>query len=128
MFAFWVISLATTPFIQGPNARAASAIIGFAIAFFFNAVPELLYQGNSRSFALLLDSARFMFRFPVVWLLPNILLAALGLFASGRLNVEHPAELLILFGNTFPRPWASPRLPGLPYWACRSRSSCSTTR
>ena len=46
MFAFWVISLATTPFTRGPNGPAASAIIGFAIAFFFNAVPELLYQAR----------------------------------------------------------------------------------
>jgi len=118
MFAFWVISLATTPFVSGPNGKAASAIIGFAIAFFFNAVPELLYQGNSRSFGLLLDSARFMFRFPVVWLLPNILLAALGLFASGQLHVQHPAELLILFGNTFSSPTGIASIfTRLPYWA-----------
>ena len=118
MFAFWIIALATGPFVRGPNAAAASAIIGFAIAFFFNAVPELLYQGNSRSFALLLDSARFMFRFPVVWLLPNILFAALGLFASGRLNVQRPAELLILFGQTFSSPTGVASIfAGLPYWA-----------
>ena len=118
MFAFWIISLATTPFVSGPNGKAASAIIGFAIAFFFNAVPELLYQGHSRSFALLLDSARFMFRFPVVWLLPNILFAALGLFASGRLNVKHPAELLILFGATFSSPVGVAQIfTGLPVWS-----------
>ena len=104
MFAFWIISFVTGPFVRGPSGPAAAAIIGFAIAFFFNAVPELLYQGSSRSFALLLDSARFMFRFPVVWLLPNVLFAALGLFASGRLAVQHPAELLILFGATFSSP------------------------
>ena len=118
MFAFWVISLATTPFIRGPNAPAASAVIGFAIAFFFNAVPELLYQGSSRSFALLLESGRFMFRFPIVWLLPNILFAALGLVASGRFKVKHPAEVLILFGNTFSSPEGIAQIfTGLPTWA-----------
>ena len=118
MFAFWIISFVTTPLVRGPNGPATAAVIGFAMAFFFNAVPELLYQGNSRSFALLLDSARFMFRFPVVWLLPNILLAALGLFASGRLHVQHPAELLILFGNTFSSPTGIASIfTGLPYWA-----------
>src|SRR3954470_18135224 len=61
MFAFWIISFVTRPFVRGPNGPAAAAIIGFAIAFFFNAVPELLYQGSSRSFTLLMESARFMF-------------------------------------------------------------------
>jgi hypothetical protein len=118
MFAFWVISLATRPFVQGPSGPAASAIIGFAIAFFFNPVPELLYQGNSRSFALLLESGRFMFRFPVAWLLPNVAFAALGLAASGQFDIKHPAELLILFGSTFSSPMGVARIfTGLPYWA-----------
>jgi hypothetical protein len=118
MFAFWIISFLTTPLVRGPNGPAASAMIGFAMAFFFNPVPELLYQGNSRSFALLLDSARFMFRFPVVWLLPNLVFAALGLVASGRLDINHPAELLILFGATFSSPAGIARIfTGLPYWA-----------
>jgi hypothetical protein len=118
MFAFWIISWVTKPLMQGPNGPAAAGVIGFAIAFFFNPVPELLYQGSSRSFNLLLDSARFMFRFPVVWLLPNIVFAALGLFASGRLSVNHPAELLILFGVTFSSPAGVATIfTHLPYWA-----------
>lgn len=118
MFAFWIISLLTSPLVRGPNGPAASAVLGFAIAFFFNAVPELLYQGSSRSFGLLMDSARFMFRFPVVWLLPNIVFAALGLLASGRFDVKHPAEVLILFGNTFSSPGGIAQIfTGLPYWA-----------
>jgi len=118
MFAFWIISFVTTPLIRGPNGPATAAVIGFAMAFFFNAVPELLYQGNSRSFALLIDSARFMFRFPVAWLLPNVLFAALGLFAAGRLHVKHPAELLILFGSTFSSPLGVAGIfTGLPLWA-----------
>ena len=54
------------------------------MAFFFNAVPELLYQGNSRSFALLIASGRFMVANPVVWLLPNIVFAALLLLPTGQ--------------------------------------------
>jgi len=118
MFAFWIIALLTGPFVRGPNGPAASAIIGFATAFFFNPVPELLYQGHSRSFGLLMDAARFMFRFPVVWLLPNLVFAALGLVASGRLDVSHPAEVLILFGTTFSSPMGIAGIfTGLPYWA-----------
>jgi hypothetical protein len=118
MFAFWIIALLTGPVVRGPNGPAAAAIIGFAMAFFFNAVPELLYQGHSRSFGLLMDSARFMFRFPVVWLLPNLVFAALALAASGRLDFNHPAEVLIVFGTTFGSPAGIAGLfIGLPLWA-----------
>jgi hypothetical protein len=118
MFAFWIIALLTGPIVRGPNGPAAAAIIGFAMAFFFNAVPELLYQGSSRSFGLLMDSARFMFRFPVVWLLPNLVFAALALAASGRLDVSHPAEVLILFGTTFGSPAGIAAIfTRLPVWA-----------
>jgi hypothetical protein len=118
MFAFWIIGLLTSPLVRGPNGPAASAVLGFAMAFFFNAVPELLYQGSSRSFGLLLDSARFMIRFPVAWLVPNIVFATLALAASGRLDFNHPAEVLILFGNTFSSPMGIASLfTRLPYWA-----------
>src|SRR5689334_2416306 len=83
MFAFWIIGYLVR-FVVGAasqtapqaNPAALSAIFGIAMAFFFNAVPELLYQGNTRSFALLLSSARFMLANPVAWLLPNLVFAA----------------------------------------------------
>ena len=104
MFAFWIISFLTAPLERGPSGPAVAAILGFAMAFFFNTVPEQLYQGRSRSFALLMDSGRFMVAHPVVWLLPNVLFAAIALAASGNLRVHNPAELLIVFGNTFSSP------------------------
>jgi len=104
MFAFWIISLLLGPALKGPDGERVAAIFGLAVAFFFNAVPELLYQGHSRSFALLLDSGRFMIAHPVVWLLPNLLFASLLLLPTGRLAVNHPAELLLVFGNTFSSP------------------------
>lgn len=88
------------------------------MAFFFNAVPELLYQGGTRSFALLLASARFMLANPVAWLLPNIVFAALVLAAGGGLHFERPAEVLLAFGNTFSSPIGVIGLfAGLPLWA-----------
>ena len=118
MFAFWIISLVTTPLTRGPSGRAAAGVIGFATAFFFNAVPEMLYQGRSRSFALLMDSARFMFRFPVVWLLPNVLFAAAALGAAGLLQqITQPAEALILFGAFFSGAGLLQVFAGIPRWA-----------
>lgn len=118
LFAFWIISLVTRPLLMGEHGAALSAMLGFAMAFFFNAVPELLYQGNSRSFALLLDSARFVMEHPVSWFLPNVLFAALALLAGGRLSIQHPAQLLILFGNTFSSPTGVlPIVLDWPPWA-----------
>ncbi len=104
MFAFWIISLLMGPALRGPNGERVAAIFGLAVAFFFNAVPELLYQGHSRSFALLVESGRFMIANPVVWLLPNVVFASLLLLPTGRLAVERPAELLLVFGGTFSSP------------------------
>jgi hypothetical protein len=104
LFVLWMLELVTAPLMMGAHARAFSAILGFAIAFFFNAVPELLYQGNTRSVSLLVESARFVTEHPVAWLLPNVLVAALALWATGNLDVRHPTEFLILFGALFSSP------------------------
>lgn len=118
LFVFWLIELFTRPLLMGANGPALSAIIGLGIAFFFNAVPELLYQGNSRSFALLLDSGRFVTEHPVAWFLPNVLFAALALLLSGNLVVSHPVALLIVFGNTFSSPAGIISVVlGFPLWA-----------
>jgi hypothetical protein len=117
MFAFWLISLLTLPLMRGEHAVQINAIVGFAIAFFFNAVPELLYQGKSRSFALLLDSANFVMEHPVAWFAPNVLFAALALWASGSLSLRHPVEFLLAFGNLFSSPQGvATLLTRLPIW------------
>ena len=118
MFAFWIISLLMSPMMGGPHGERVAAVFGLAVAFFFNAVPELLYQGHSRSFALLLDSARFMIAHPVVWLLPNLAFATLLLLPTGRLSVNQPAELLLVFGSTFSSPLGLAGMVGAwPMWA-----------
>jgi hypothetical protein len=124
MFAFFIISMLAAVVIKGitngeaAQAPALSAILAIGMAFFFNAVPELLYQGRTRSFALLLESGRFMLANPVAWLLPNLLFAAAALAAGGGLHGYRPAELLIIFGNTFSSPTGIVGLfAGLPRWA-----------
>lgn len=117
MFAFWLITMLTAPLLAGPRGPALSAILGFAMAFFFNAVPELLYQGNNRSFGLLIDSAKFVMDHPVAWMFPNVLFAALVLLARGELHFQHPVELLIAFGATFSSPLGVARLLDGPLWS-----------
>ena len=117
MFAFFLISLLTAPLMIGGHARQIGAIMGFAFAFFFNAVPELLYQGSSRSFALLVDSGRFVMEFPVAWFVPNVAFAALALWVDGSLSLMHPVEFLIGFGNLFSSTSTIESIfDGLPLW------------
>ena len=118
MFAFWMISIFTQPLLGGPRGPAFAAIIGLTIGFFFNAVPELLYQGNSRSFSLLLESGRFMTEHPLMWLLPNLLVAFLAFWLTGSINLSQPQALLVTFAYTFSSPmYVIGLLLNFPFWA-----------
>jgi hypothetical protein len=118
MFAFWVIGFLAASLLGGPNGPGLAAILAVATAFFFNVVPELLYQGRSRSFALLMDSGRFMVAHPVVWMLPNLVFATVILGVTGQLQVARPAELLLVFGGFFSSPATAALLVAqLPPWA-----------
>jgi hypothetical protein len=103
MFALWIISLFLGVFVQGAGEHGAAilAMIGLAMAFFLNPVPEMIYLGKSRSFALLLDSARFVFANPVAWFLPNLIFALIVLAPTGGLAVSRPGELLLVFSQLF---------------------------
>ena len=97
LFAFWIIDMIVS-YVIGPAAGAkapvVAALAGLAMAVFFNLVPELLYQGQSRSFQLLMESARFISQHGLEWLLPNVLFAAALLAPLGLLH--GPAGLIIL--------------------------------
>jgi hypothetical protein len=119
LFAFWLISLAASIVVRGagPNGLALQVMIGLTVAFFFNAVPELLTFGASRSFALLADSARFVLANPVVWFLPNVVFAGAALGLVGALDVRHPGELLVLFQLVFSPAGLVVLLSAVPWWA-----------
>jgi hypothetical protein len=97
LFAFWIIHMILT-YVIGPAAGAKApivvALVGLAMAVFFNPVPELLYQGSSRSFQLLMESARFISQHGLEWLLPNVLFAVALLAPLGLLR--GPAGLVVL--------------------------------
>ena len=118
MFAFWLISLLTQPLLQSSRGPAFAAIIGLTIGFFFNAVPELLYQGNSRSFSLLAESGRFMTEHPLVWLLPNLVLTFLAFWLTGSIDLSQPQTLLVTFAYAFSSPtYVIGLLLNFPIWA-----------
>lgn len=89
LFAFWVINFAVTRVLApaaGDKAPIVVALVGLAMAVFFSPVPELLYQGTARSFHLLMESGRFVSRYGLEWLLPNIAFAAALLAPLGMLR------------------------------------------
>ena len=97
LFAFWIISLCVQMFVApaaGQKADIVMALLGLAMAVFFNPVPELLYQGSSRSFYLLLESGKFISRHGLEWFLPNILAAAALMAPLGLLH--GPAGAVVL--------------------------------
>ena len=97
LFAFWVIDFAVGYVVApaaGEKAPIVSALVGLAMAVFFNPVPELLYQGQTRSFQLLFESGRFISKHGLEWLLPNILAAAVLLAPLGLLH--GPAGQIVL--------------------------------
>lgn len=117
-FALWIIGLVVGLLLRAAsgNAEAIAAMVGLAMAFFLNPVPELIYLGRSRSFDLLLDSSRFVMANPVVWFLPNLLLAILFLAPTGALAVSHPGELLLVFSAVFSPGGVGGLLSSIPLW------------
>ncbi len=119
MFALWIIDLLVTVLARGagPNGEAILAMVAIATAFFLNPVPEFIYQQRSRSFELLLASARFVLANPVAWLLPNLVFVVLVLAPTGGLSVGHPGELLLLFGGVFSAGGIAGLFASVPIWA-----------
>jgi hypothetical protein len=119
MFALWIINLGVKILIDGAgdNGPAIAAMAGLAMAFFLNPVPEMIYQGQARSFRLLLESANFMLAHPVAWFLPNLIFAAAVLGPAGFLSVSQPGELLLVFSGVFSLRGLMGVVMSLPPWA-----------
>jgi len=118
-FAFWIIDFALTQVVApaaGPNGFIVVALAGLAMAVLFNPVPELLYQGESRSFQLLFESGRFISKHGLEWLLPNVLMAVLLMAPLGLLH--GPAGQVVLHVATI----LSPRNDGLGVFALFQRA------
>ncbi len=91
MFAFWIINLLVSTFVTGiPKGPIIAVLIGLAMAILFNPVPEFLYQSTTRSFTLLVESARFISTRGLEWLFPNLLLGLVLLLPTGFLQGNAP--------------------------------------
>lgn len=97
MFALWIINWGVQFMAErsGSNGLAVKGVLGLAIAIFFNAVPELIYNSRNQSFTLLKESALFVTEKPFAWFAPNLIFALAWLAATGSLQVSSPAELAL---------------------------------
>lgn len=97
MFAFWLIDFVLVRVAQGSGDKATIiiALAHLAMAVFFNPTLELLYQSQVRSFGVLSESAAFISRSGLEWLIPNIAFALLALAATGSLQGSPPGAIVL---------------------------------
>lgn len=105
LFALWVIQLGVELVTSsaGDRGRIISVLVGLTMVVFFNAVPELIYlaRGQVRSFALLMESGRFISAHWPEWLGPTALIAAVLLAPFGLIQHGTAAERLLNMQSLF---------------------------
>lgn len=96
-FALWIIKMGVSLVAgaAGSKADAVAGVASLAVAIFFNIIPELIYNGRGRSFALLGQSAKFVTESPFAWFPPNLIFAFVFLWATGALSFSSPGALLL---------------------------------
>jgi hypothetical protein len=118
LFAFWVINFVLAALTRSMGDRGAilRTLAGLAMAVFFNPVPELLYRGSSRSFALLGEAARFISKHGIEWLLPNLVIAAALLAPTGVLRGSQMGERVLLLQSMFTVDGVARLVASVPIW------------
>jgi len=105
LFALWVIQLLVELVTSGAGdrGRIVVVLVGLTMVVFFNAVPELIYlaRGQVRSFALLMESGRFISAHWPEWLGPTALIAAVLLAPFGLIQHGTAAERLLNLQSLF---------------------------
>jgi hypothetical protein len=96
-FAFWIIDFVLGRLAAGAGDKGdiVLALAHLAMAVFFNPTVELLYQSHARSFSLLSESARFISRYGLEWLVPNISLALGVLALLGLVRGQAPGAIVL---------------------------------
>ncbi|HVZ75386.1 MAG TPA: hypothetical protein VHJ20_23580 [Polyangia bacterium] len=117
-FAMWIVSLVLGPIERGAgdNAVAVAGIVQLAIAIFLNALPEVIYNGDGRSFAAFKESASFVMEHPVAWFAPNLVLAFVFFWATGTLSLSSPGQVLTQLSELASAQGVLALILGNPYW------------
>jgi hypothetical protein len=118
LFAFWIIDFAVGILVGGMGDKGIliRAMIGLTMTVFFNPVPELLYQGSSRSFSLLRDAARFISAHGPEWLFPNLLFAVALLAPTNLLQGSAMGERILRMQSVFSVEGIAQIITSIPLW------------
>jgi hypothetical protein len=120
LFAVWVIQLGVELVTSsaGDHGRIISVLVGLTMVVFFNAVPELIYlaRGQFRSFALLMESGRFISAHWPEWLGPTALMAAILLAPFGLIQHGTAAERLLNMQSLFSLDGLVLVIVAMPLW------------
>jgi hypothetical protein len=101
----------------GPRGPALVGVAQLAMAFFFNPVPELLYNSSNRSVALLKESIDFVMAHAFAWFIPNIVFALILLAPTGPILLGNPGALLTRLASLSSPLGAAAIIGSLPIWA-----------
>jgi len=118
-FALFILSLGLSVLMgaAGPRAKFVAAGAQLLAAVFLNVIPELLYLGRNRSFALLKESFDFIQVNAFVWLFPNLLFALVLLKASGLLTLSQPGLMVSRLPGLLSPGGFFTTLTAVPVWA-----------
>jgi hypothetical protein len=117
-FVIWMINLVLSFVVRaaGPKGPAVMGVATLAMAIFFNLIPELICHSRNRSVALLQESAEFVVANPFAWFAPNLVFAAVLLWATGVLSFTSLGENLTMLANIATRFGVLSLIGGSPLW------------
>jgi hypothetical protein len=117
-FVLWIINMIVGLVANGAGSSgpAVLGVASLAMAIFFNLIPELICHSRNRSLALLQESAQFVFKNPIAWFVPNIIFAAVFLWATGMLSFTSLGENLTILSGLATRFGVLSLVAGAPLW------------
>jgi hypothetical protein len=100
----------------GERGKIIFVLVDLTMVVFFNAVPEVIYLGASRSIGVVLESARFISAHWPEWLAPTALMAAVFLAPTGMIHRGPVAETVLSLQGLFSLNGLALALLAIPTW------------
>jgi hypothetical protein len=117
-FVLWIIDMVLWLVVTaaGPQGKAIMGVASLAMAIFFNLIPELLCHSRNRGWPLLQQSANFVLENPFAWFAPNVIFAAIILWATDTLSFTSPGENLVRLALLGSQGGVLQLISGAPLW------------
>jgi hypothetical protein len=100
----------------GSSGVALAGVASLAIAVFFNALPEVIYQRGATFIGAFSESASFVTENAFAWFPPNLVFAFVILWATNTLTLSSPGELLVRLGQLGSVSGVLRFILGSPHW------------